>query len=311
MLRTKGIAKEKQKKIERIGNMETKTNRNQLAALIVTVVVILCMFVGVILSTTLSNSNHPKEVAKTQAREAAKNIKDSEKPINMNKDGGIPISKNGYNNPVSGVPTIGVYSDSLCPGCGSFNRSADRELISMMEAGQINLEIYPMSFLDTLSSDHYSSRVMGGIYYIADHDSNPQHLVEFINKIFAENFQPSEGEDYKPVSNEKLAEQAVAAGVPEDVAKVAFNRHYLKWQKVMNGTTPDRKELWNVSGSNAGAMTTPTVTINGKLVDIPAASKKNLEIIDAVLKSIGLNKKDIGSSTVKPKLDDSHKPNDL
>ena len=68
MLRAKGIAKEKQKKIERIGNMETKTNRNQLVALIVTVVVILCMFVGVILSTTLSNSNHPKEVAKTQAR---------------------------------------------------------------------------------------------------------------------------------------------------------------------------------------------------------------------------------------------------
>ena len=62
----------------------------------------------------------------------------------------------------------------------------------MVEAGQINLELHPMSFLDGLSTDHYSTRVSSAIAYIASYDNNPKHLLQFINGIFNEKFQPEE-----------------------------------------------------------------------------------------------------------------------
>ncbi|UQA79191.1 thioredoxin domain-containing protein [Gardnerella vaginalis] len=259
-----------------------------------------------------NNMENQKKIEQAQqARRAVKKLTTNQKPKYSNNEGGILISKNGYGTTVENAPTIAVYADPLCPGCGNFNRDSDQMLIAMMKAGQINLEIHPMSFLDRISSDHYSTRVTGAIAYISSNDDNPLHLLQFINNIFAEDFQPEEGDDYKPVSNEKLIEQAVKAGVSKEVASKAFDRNYLAWQDAINSDTPNRKALWNVSGQNKGAMTTPTTTINGKLLDMVEVSKKKLSTPDAILKSIGLDKSKVGVEGVMPKITDKDQPNPI
>ena len=133
--------------------------------------------------------------------------------------------------------------DPLCPGCGEFNRQTDPTLISLVDAGQINLEIHPMSFMDEYSTDEYSSRATGAILYIASNDDNPDHLLKFISNIYAEDFQPGEASEYKSVKNKALKQQAIDAGVPQSVADKAFNGEYRKWLDAINLYTPKRPEL--------------------------------------------------------------------
>lgn len=248
---------------------------------------------------------------KQDSRTLLKKLPKKDVPSAADSKGGILISKNGYAKPVQGVPTIAVYSDPLCPGCGNFNRLADKTLVTMMKAGQINLELHPMSFLDPLSSDHYSTRVTGGMLYIASHDNNPEHLLTLIDHLFARDFQPEEGDGYKPVNNETLTNLAKKAGVPDRIAEQAFKNQYLTWQTLMNDITPTRKELWNISGRNKGAMTTPTCTINNNILDLPTINEKNIPIVDAILKSIGLDKNNVGSADTLPSIGESNKPKPL
>lgn len=292
---------------------KAKELRQQTIVGIVVVVILIGMIAAIgITALNATNAQNQKNAEQAQqARRAVKKLTTSQKPKYANEQGGILISKSGYNTTAPNAPTIAVYADPLCPGCGNFNRDSDQMLIAMMKAGQINLEIHPMSFLDRISSDHYSTRVTGAIAYISSNDDNPSHLLQFINNIFAEDFQPEEGDDYKPVSNKKLIEQAINAGVSEEVANKAFNRNYLDWQNAINADTPNRKALWNVSGSNKGAMTTPTTTINGKLLDMVEVSKKKLSTPDAILKSIGLDKSKVGVEGVMPKVTDKDQPNPL
>ena len=108
------------------------------------------------------------------------NIDPSIRPSGVNSKNGILLSKDGYGKQAAGAPTVATYFDPLCPGCGNFNRTVDETLIKMVEAGQINLELHPMSFLDGLSTDHYSTRVSSAIAYIASYDNDPKHLLQFI-----------------------------------------------------------------------------------------------------------------------------------
>ncbi|MDK7191806.1 thioredoxin domain-containing protein [Bifidobacterium sp. UMB1197] len=292
---------------------KAKELRQQAIVGIVVVAILIGMIaaIGITALNATNAENQKKAEQAQQSRRAVQRLTANQKPKYANEMGGILISKNGYNTTAPNAPTIAVYADPLCPGCGNFNRDADQMLIAMMKAGQINLELHPMSFLDEVSSDHYSTRVTGAIAYISSNDDNPLHLLQFINNIFAETFQPEEGQDYKPVSNEKLIEQAVNAGVSTEVASKAFDRNYLAWQKAINADTPNREALWNVSGKNKGAMTTPTTTINGKLLDMNAVSDRNLSTPDAILKSIGLDKSKVGVEGVMPKVTDKDQPNPI
>lgn len=294
---------------------EARERRQQTIVGIVVVIIVMAMLIAVgvtayqaFYAQQQNNAEQTQIERSDKAKKQLKKLGAKYKPEVVNARGGIFISKLGYNKPVAKAPTVATYFDPLCPGCGNFNREADGVLISMVRAGQINLEIHPMSFLDRISSDNYSTRVAGAIAYIANNDRNPEHLLQFINNIFAKDFQPEEGDGYKPVSNEKLIEQAKKAGVDDSVASKAFDRQYLEWQNLINKYTPDFVELLNVSGSSKGSMTTPTVTINGKLLDINAASSKNMSILDAILHCIGLNKNQVGVAGQMPKVSDTSSP---
>ncbi|MCH4209542.1 DsbA family protein [Bifidobacterium sp.] len=271
-----------------------------IGVIVVVIVVALIAVISIVVYRNSHKNDATKNLTVNEAYSQLQQVKDT--PKNANDKGGFLISKDGYNKPVAGAPTIGEYFDPMCPGCASFNREVDPMLKAMVDAGQINLELYPMSFLDASSTDAYSSRASGAVAYIAGHDSNPDHLVEFLANIYAEGFQPGEGSNYTSVSDAALKEQAVKAGVPQSVADKAFSRQYQDWLDAINTYTPKRPELWNTEGSNKGAMTTPTVTFNGTTLNMNEVSTLGMTLKAAILKSIGLAEDQIGKAGQMPSI---------
>ncbi|MDE5641336.1 MAG: thioredoxin domain-containing protein [Bifidobacterium castoris] len=275
-----------------------KERRQQtiIGAIVAAVLVVLIVIAGV----AVWRSTHPAaDNASTTTTEEAEDAKTKlatspSKPSVADDQGGILISADGYDKPIADVPTIGIYMDFMCPGCGSLNQNLDKDLVKMADAGQINLDLHFMSFMDRFSSDEYSTRTANMALYIADHDPDPDHLLKFMSNLYAADFQPDES-NYVPISDEKIAERAVDAGVDKDVADKAITRQYDDYLDAVNTYTPTREELWSTSGSMKGSMSTPTVTINGKYWDIhdtKVTSKASLT--EALCDAIGLKPEDIG-----------------
>lgn len=263
-------------------------------------------FIGYLLAKTQTNNTPQPQATNQQPTanldELRKTLDNaSNKPKHAGKTGGILFSKNGYGKPVSNTPTIGLYEEPLCPYCGQLNRTIDPTIRRLFESGQINIDLHLVNFLDQASTDSYSNRTANGIIYIAEHDDNPTHLLDFLSNIYAKDFQPEEGSNYKPVSNDQLKEQAVKAGVSEDIAAKAFSgeMEYQEWLDAANAyATNDPTVL------QQGAFSTPTVTINGTYwkvdsMDDDASSK--------LLKAIGLDENRVGTD-VKPSIGGKGKP---
>ena len=284
---------------------EAKERRQQtMIGVIVTVVLIALIALGGFLYW---RSHRPvKTQDLEQARQAVAKVK--EKPSAANDQGGFLISSQGLGKPVAKAPTVEIYMDFMCPGCGALHRGLDSTLTDLVDAGQINLVIYPMSFMDRLSTDNYSSRTGTATIYVAQHD--PDHLLPFIANLYAKDFQPDES-DYHPISNDKIRQQAIKAGVDPKVADQAVKGRYRAWIKAMDAYTPLRKELWNPSGSNKGQMTTPTVRINDNYWELGNLSRAGLDYSSGLLKALGLDQSKVGVKGAMPAIGASGQPRSL
>ncbi|MCI1634797.1 DsbA family protein [Bifidobacterium sp.] len=272
-----------------------------LIGIIVVVVVVALVSVA---GFAIWRATRPVSTADTEkAYQAVQSVET--KPADANAKGGFLISKNGLNKKVANVPTVEEYMDFLCPGCGSFNRSVDPTLQKLVAAGQINLVVYPNAFLDSLSTDEYSTRAASAAAYIAQND--PDHLLDFIADMFAEDFQPSES-SYKAVSDKQIQQVAIKAGVSETVAEKSTDGTYKTWISKVSAYSPLRQELWNVSGSNKGQMTTPTVRINSNYWDMNSVSSSGLDTASALIKALGISSSDVGQASVLPSIGASGKP---
>ena len=284
---------------------EAKERRQQtMIGVIVTVVIIAMIALG---GFVYWRSHRPvKTQDLEQARQAVARVK--EKPSTANDQGGFLISSQGLNKPVAKAPTVEIYMDFMCPGCGALHRGLDSTLTGLVDAGQINLVIYPMSFMDRLSTDSYSTRTGTATIYVAQHD--PDHLLPFIANLYAKDFQPDES-DYHPISNDKIRQQAIKAGVDPQVADQAVKGHYRAWIKAMDTYTPLRKELWNPTGANKGQMSTPTVRINGNYWDLSDLSQAGMDYRSGLLKALGLDQAKVGVKGAMPAIGASGHPRSL
>lgn len=278
-----------------------RRNQTIIGVVVVAILVVLCAIVAV----TIWRANHPTVDSDQIDAAWAEVQKADPKPSNATGKGGFIISKNGIDKPVKGVPTVATYMDFMCPGCGSMERQLGDTYEKLVEAGQINLEIHPMAFMDRYSTDEYSSRAANAAVEIAE--SDPDHLMAFISAMYEEDFQPDET-DYQPVSNEQIKERALQAGVSEEVATAATDDDYVyaDWIAAMSDYTPMRSELWNVSGQLKGQMSTPTITINGTLWNRSAMT--GVSQLEGFLKAIGLEESEIGQAGAIPDVGDDKGP---
>lgn len=287
----------------RAEQMEKERKQQTIIGGIVVAVLVILVAIG---AFTVYHNMHKKAETKAstetvqEAYTALQKVKNTPKLVD--KKGGLLISKNGYGKAVEGAPTVELYMDFLCPGCGSLHRQLDADLQKMVDAGQINLDLHFMAFMDRWSTDEYSSRAANAAIYLAEHDSDPNHLISFLEKVYAEDFQPEEGSAYKSVSDDKIKEQMIAAGVSKDVADKAFGHDYQEWLDAIDTYTPKRSELWHQSGSYKGSMTTPTVIINGKYWDMDQLTTAQTTVKDGLLESIGLKDSEVGVAGKMPSI---------
>ena len=287
----------------RAEQMEKERKQQTIIGGVVVAVLVILVAIG---AFTVYHNMHKKAETKAstetvqEAYTALQKVKNTPKLVD--KKGGLLISKNGYGKAVEGAPTVELYMDFLCPGCGNLHRQLDADLQKMVDAGQINLDLHFMAFMDRWSTDEYSSRAANAAIYLAEHDSDPNHLISFLEKVYAEDFQPEEGSAYKSVSDAKIKEQMIAAGVSKDVADKAFGRDYQEWLDAIDTYTPKRSELWHQSGSYKGSMTTPTVIINGKYWDMDQLTTAQTTVKDGLLESIGLKDSEVGVAGKMPSI---------
>ncbi|WEV74062.1 thioredoxin domain-containing protein [Bifidobacterium sp. ESL0798] len=269
-------------------------------------VVIFIAVIAMVSYRSIVKRNAAQDISEDQAYRALQNVK--VKPQYANDKGGILFSKVGYGKKAANAPTLEIYTDPMCPGCAVLHQQMDATLRTLLDSGQINLEIHPVTFLDNMSTDHYSSRADNGLAYIASHDPDPDHLLDFITNIHSDSFQPEEAANYKPVNNRRLQEQAEAAGVPADIASKAFGGEYDPWLSAAAQYTLRRPELKDVAGQFKGKLTTPVVVINGKMLDISGISDIGLTYKVAILQSIGLANADVGIVGKQPAIGSTGNP---
>lgn len=222
------------------------------------------------------------------------------KPSVADDQGGLTVSAKGVGSKkkVADAPTLEIFMDPLCPWCGKVGRVIDPQLQRMISAGQINVTYNFLNFLDSASSDQYSSRVDNALAMVAQED--PDHLPAFAAAVFAADFQPNES-SYQAISDARLADQAVGAGVPRSLADRFVQGIYRPWVDKVNAYAITRKDAKDAKGE----FSTPTIMINGKVWDLTAAAKSQggLEHLDrALLKALGLKWQDAGHQGRMPSI---------
>jgi protein-disulfide isomerase len=142
---------------------------------------------------------------------------------------------------------VEVYLDYMCPYCGRFDRANAEEINRMIAAGTARLELYPLSFLDRMSSgSRYSTRAANAVAAVADRA--PDKVLAFTQALFAQ--QPAEGSE--GLTDGQIANLAQGAGVPQDVINAFADRTFESWI----ATFTDKAFASGITG-------TPTVKING------------------------------------------------
>jgi len=141
-----------------------------------------------------------------------------------------------------------VYLDYMCPFCGRFEKANSGEIDKLVADGTARLELYPLSFLDRMSSGtRYSTRAANAVVTVADRA--PDKMMAFNKALF--DHQPQEGSE--GLTDGQIADLATGAGVPQDVVDAFEDRIFEPW------ITKSTEAVFD-----AGITGTPTVKIDGK-----------------------------------------------
>ena len=109
----------------RAEQMEKERKQQTIIGGIVVAVLVILVAIG---AFTVYHNMHKKAETKAstetvqEAYTALQKVKNTPKLVD--KKGGLLISKNGYGKAVEGVPTVELYMDFLCPGCGYIEKGS-------------------------------------------------------------------------------------------------------------------------------------------------------------------------------------------
>ncbi|GAB3257702.1 DsbA family protein [Kineosporia babensis] len=179
---------------------------------------------------------------------------------------GIGAKNSIVSGPDSAPVKVVIYEDFQCPYCAQFEAANREQLAAWTEAGDVQVQYRPISFLDNASTDKYSTRALNAVGAVVN--SAPESFLEFHNLLF-EN-QPAEGG--AGLTDDQLIEYAVQAGAPEAEIRTAVeDLTYESWTKRVTEAS-----------SKDGIASTPTVQVDGTALEsLDAASLKSA--VDAAL----------------------------
>lgn len=255
----KEMSKEKTKIDKGSGNSNVFIYGSVIAVLILVVVV-----AGVAIFNSARNSEgNPNAVGKNPL--VVPNMITVEESVKIDADGAADP------NPDESDPEklrIQVFFDPLCPACGMVDRALGGVLLDKVKSGEAELYLNPVPFLDNASTDNYSTRASSAFMTVVE--NSPEHAYAFITEMFKMENQPSEATAYVPVPNEKLAEWAKNAGVPEDKANKITEDIYSTWMLEHSQRMTERSIFKD-------GFSTPTILLGGKVVDGEIEGSKKVE----------------------------------
>ena len=186
-------------------------------------------------------------------------------------DNGFYVDENGVamkKPALADTKQLVVLFDPQCPGCKSIHDVLGDLPFQLMKENKYAIKFVPLSFLDQVSSDGYSSRATSAIWTVVD--KSPDHTLAFINKLFKN--QPGEGAEYKPVTDDMISEWAVQVGVPKSVTNTFKNEKWIAWSR---GNT--QSAFKNVDFFPSTEISTPRYAMfkNGEWVQWDYSAAKN------------------------------------
>ncbi|WP_336659037.1 DsbA family protein [Leucobacter sp. USHLN153] len=104
---------------------------------------------------------------------------------------------------------VAVYADYMCPFCGQFEQQYGTMLENYVGAGDVQLELYPLNFLDNSSlGTKYSTRAANLFSCVVD--QQPDVAFKLHNALLSADVQPAE--NTAGLTDAELLEQAEAVG---------------------------------------------------------------------------------------------------
>jgi protein-disulfide isomerase len=163
----------------------------------------------------------------------------------------------------SGPTKVDVYQDYLCPACQAFHAAAHERLEKMVQDNQITLTTFPISILDRLSTNRYSTRSAAAVGCAADGGK----FALFSDALFDR--QPAEGGAGH--TDDELVTIGRGAGLGDAFATCVRDGTYATWPSFVTDES-----------SRRGVTGTPTIFVNDKKIT-PAQGQT---ITDAVFNAI-------------------------
>ena len=150
--------------------------------------------------------------------------------------------------------TIDIFEDFNCEHCAAFEKGSSAAIRQSVIDGEIRARYHVLNFLDASSdSGDFSSRAAGAALCVARNDDR-EVFWKLQSAIFAKS-----GDD---LDNRQLADLAATAGAgPASVECIASG------QLVDEARTMAEASQGQLSNSNEGQVSTPTVLLAGKPVD--------------------------------------------
>lgn len=170
--------------------------------------------------------------------------------------------------------TLTLFEDPRCPACAAFEQTLGKQVTKGMEDGTYNLEFVFGTFLDDRLGGSGSRNALSALG--AALDVSPEAFLGYHEALYSAEFHPSEVTD-EYSSDEHLIE--VAQSVPELEGNTTFEKDvkdstFAVWALEMSKKFDDAP----------GIEGTPTLELNGKVLETPASAAEFATAIESNLK---------------------------
>ena len=171
-----------------------------------------------------------------------------------------------------------IFVDYMCPACGAFEGQYGSMIEQYVGSGDVQLQVYPVTFLDPQSSGtRYSTRAANMVGCVVE--EQPEFAFKLHNTLLSEDVQPEEGTT--GLTDQELLDVAKSVGVEatselkscmkEQRFRGFFDANYSTLSE--NGVPGLAEGALLVADPNTGALqpegkqaliSTPTVIVNGQ-----------------------------------------------